>query len=383
MHDRRPSPPSAPLYGVARAPKPILGYLYCGKKRIFSTIIETDMFAYFAFKALKGRYPDALRSAYKKTRWEVDPSLDLPCLKAAKGTFKKGYGVYAATVAEAQRYANNYGGDVYLVAPLPGKQIVVGETGWRAEAAVCLGLLTKENAPQIARLVLIAHSQGLPQVKDVLCWAVEQVCLEAWWATPYRALVLCALDELRDAEVLYIAGKAHLGDERDGDAILEAFLKRANPEFLHRAGCDRSMRRYSDIVAQALAMTGDAKYLYLAGREWPDGRFTPEIAQALINTRDAEHLYLAGRDWPEGHFTPEIAQALINTCEAVCLYFAGKDWPDGRFTPEIAQALINIRDAWYLYHAGRDWPDGRFTSEIAKALAESGDATYLYLAGHD
>ena len=137
-------------------------------------------------------------------------------------------------------------------------------------------------------------------MKDVLCWAVEQVCLEAWWATPYRALALRALDELRNAQVLYIAGKAHLGDERDCDAILEAFLKRANPEFLHRAGYDRPVRHYSDIVAQALALTGDAKYLYLAGREWPDGRFMPEIAQALIDTRDAWYLYLAGKDWPEG-----------------------------------------------------------------------------------
>ena len=138
------------------------------------------MFAYLAFKALTGRYPDALQSAQQETPWKFDSTLGLPYLKAAEGTFNKGHGVYAATVKEAQEYADEHSGDVYLVAPLPGMQAVVGETGWRAEAAVCLGRLTEENAPQIARLVLTAHSQGLPQVKDVLCWAIEQVCLEAW-----------------------------------------------------------------------------------------------------------------------------------------------------------------------------------------------------------
>jgi len=65
-------------------------------------------------------------------------------------------------VDEARWYDKECRGHVYLVAPLPGEQAVVGEEGWRAEAAVCLGRLTEENAPQIARLVLIAYSQGLP-----------------------------------------------------------------------------------------------------------------------------------------------------------------------------------------------------------------------------
>lgn len=34
--------------------------------------------------------------------------------------------------------------------------------GWRAEAAICLGRLSEENAPQIARIVLMAYLQGLP-----------------------------------------------------------------------------------------------------------------------------------------------------------------------------------------------------------------------------
>ena len=366
------------------------------------------MFAYLAFKALTGRYPDALKSAHQKTPWKFDSTLGLPCLKAAKGTFREGHGVYATTVEEAQKYAEDYQAAVYLVAPLPRKRAVVGEAGWRAEAAVCLGPLTKENAPQIARLVLIAHSQGLPQVKDVLHWAVEQVCLEAWWATPYRDLVLRALDELRDAPFLYIAGTADPGDERVSNAVHEAFWKRPTIE---SAWCYWS-GYYCSNVAWALALTGDAKYLYLAGRnwrdeyfyksiskalvetrnamylylagrDWPDKRFTPEIAQALVETRDAMYLCLAGNDWSEKRFTLKIAQALAETKDADYLYEAGQVWPEERFMPEIAQALAETRDAWDLYLAGRDWSEKRFTPQIAQALAETGDAERLYLAGKD
>ena len=110
---------------------------------------EGRVFAYFAFKALTGRYPNALSSARQKTPWETDPALGLPYLKAEEGTFGAGHGVYAATVEEAQRYTQYHQGDVYLVAPLPGKHAVVGEEGWRAEGAICLKPLTQENQAQI------------------------------------------------------------------------------------------------------------------------------------------------------------------------------------------------------------------------------------------
>jgi len=48
------------------------------------------MFAYLAFKALTGRYPDALKSAQQKTSWEIDPVLGLPCLKAEEGDIRGG-----------------------------------------------------------------------------------------------------------------------------------------------------------------------------------------------------------------------------------------------------------------------------------------------------
>ena len=131
------------------------------------------MFACLAFKVLRGRYPDALFSPTKGTPWEVDPKLRLPVLKAKKGTFEAGHGVYAATVEEAQRYAEDYQAAVYLVAPLPGKHTVVGEYGWRAEGAICLKPLTEENQAQIARTILAAAAYDLPQVPAVLRWAIE------------------------------------------------------------------------------------------------------------------------------------------------------------------------------------------------------------------
>ena len=130
------------------------------------------MLAYLAFKALMGRYPDALFSEYKNTPWKVDPELRLPVLEAAKGTFEAGHGVYAATVEVARGYGYRFGGAVYLVAPLPNKHAVVGEKGWRAEVAVCLKPLTEENQAQIARTIVAAAAYNIPQVTTILRWAI-------------------------------------------------------------------------------------------------------------------------------------------------------------------------------------------------------------------
>jgi len=159
------------------------------------------MFAYLAFKALTGRYPDALKSAQQGTLWEIDLALGLPCLKAEEGTFEAGRGVYAATVDEAQSYADEYGGIVYLVTPLPGRQAVVGEAGWRAEAALCLGALTEENIGAITHLILAAHAQGLSQVPAILRWANLVACLEtdqALWPTAKSLIARFVKGETED-----------------------------------------------------------------------------------------------------------------------------------------------------------------------------------------
>ena len=121
------------------------------------------MFAYFAFKALTWHYPDALSSAQHEASWTLDQSIGLPCLLAAKGSFNSMRGICAATLEEAQRLAAaHHDGNVYLVAPLPGKQAVVGEAGWHAEGVLCLGPLTPENQAQVARLIVTAAAKGLP-----------------------------------------------------------------------------------------------------------------------------------------------------------------------------------------------------------------------------
>ena len=61
------------------------------------------MFAYYAFKSLIGKFPDALKSPRIEVQWGVDPDLGLPYLSAAEGTFERGHGVYAATLEEAAK----------------------------------------------------------------------------------------------------------------------------------------------------------------------------------------------------------------------------------------------------------------------------------------
>ena len=328
------------------------------------------MFAYLAFKAFTGRYPDALISTQQKMPWEVDPTLGLPCLKTAANTFEAEHGVYAAAPEEAQRDAENHRGNVYLVAPLPGTHAIVGDVGWRAEAAVCLGRLTMDNAPRVAELVLAAHAQGLPQVRKVLRWSVEYLIRPAWYATHNRDLILRALTDLKQADLLCLAGVS-CEDDDCAQVIARALAETGDAEYLYFAGSHWPAKRLGRILAQALAETGDALHLCFAGSDWPDDRFSEAIVHALVKTRHAYYLYLAGCNWPERRFSEAITKALIETGNAKYLYLAGRDWPDGRFSKDIARALAQTRNAKYLYLAGRHWPKQRLgTVVIPQRLAD-------------
>ena len=167
------------------------------------------MFAYLAFKALAGHYPDKLKSPARKTPWKFDSTLGLPCLKATKRTFQEGHGVYAATVEEAREYtAGGYHG-VYLVAPLPGKQ---------------------------------AEERYIPQIAQ-------------------------ALAETKDAEHLYYAGR-DWPDGRYMDDILQTLIKTGNRKYLCLAQQHWPAGRVSDALAAALRESGNSYWIAQAKASW-------------------------------------------------------------------------------------------------------------------
>lgn len=79
-------------------------------------------------------------------------------------------GIYGGTWEEAAQYGN----EVYLVAPMPGKRtaVVLGTSGWRASAAIVVGgpydSKNAEDKKRAAEAIVSYHLMGYETVRDVL-----------------------------------------------------------------------------------------------------------------------------------------------------------------------------------------------------------------------
>jgi len=389
------------------------------------------MFAYFAFKALKGRYPDALRSAQRGTLWEIHPAIGLPCLKAAEETFEDGHGVYAATIEEAQRYAEWDGGDVYLVAPLPGGRAVVGEAGWRAEAAICLAQVKHENRATIARLILTAVEHGLPQSPAIVLWAISVLSQAEGKLVRPSNVDLC--DLLRRNLPVNWSGELlpYLDQADDKLQIARKLIESCNKLNLVNLN---SMRWAILTVARSgeeLAMPSEIPFRQAVGLNYmsdeeksawlgrllrclDDNRFS-RLCEALLGQKDPETLHdlreawLACADLPVDPLTEEmdhpsawrilaLAKAQgVSKCPHTLLekalafivqrgdfgwiYHLGLYCDDEMWGQTIRRALLAASVLKLLYMAGRDWPQACYHEEIAKAVIAAKNAEYLYLAG--
>ena len=389
------------------------------------------MFAYLAFKALTGRYPDALRSAQQKTPWKLSPAFGLPCLSAKKRSFKDGWGVFAATVEEAQWYADEHRGGIYLVAPLPGKRAVVGERGWRAEGALCLGPLTQENQPEVARLILAAAANGLPQVPAVLGWAIAvasqaegaltrlaneemlahgiaasaeafislQPCLDE---APHRAQIARRLIALREAGstvnaaalrwAIAVASQAEgkmvrpagmsfekmvsLGVE--GQEIDVAWLQQMLPYF--------NNKEFSRLCRSLLNQ--DWMALVELRRAWLERCLvSDEVVEGKLNHRRAWGILALAKAHGVSGCPQELLRAafdfVVGEGDLGWVYQLGLYCDDERWAEVVRKTLLESRRADLLCLAGRDWPDTCYSEAIRDAILASGDAHALYLAGKE
>jgi len=389
------------------------------------------MLAYLAFKALAGRYPDALKSAQQNTRWKLDATLGLPCLEAEEGTFEEGHGVYAATVNEARRYAEDHQAAVYLVAPLPGKRAVVGEVGWRAEGALCLGPLTQENQPEVARLILAAAANGLPQVPAILRWAVavasqaegrlvcppgvnlldlwrngeemawlesllpyldraedEQVIARRLAAMPdarYRfglpllrwaALVLSeASDELVTPKGVQLADLLDCADDKGYAAWLGRMARYLSAEQLSHA-CD------AFLASSRMGLLVEARRVWLERTTLPikasEGEMNHRRAWEVLALAKANGTRGCPQELLQAAFDFAVEQGDIGWVYQLGLYCDDARWPEA-----LRGALLSVPHPEMLYLAGRDWSDECYSEAIAQALAKKMDKEYLYLAGRD
>jgi hypothetical protein len=178
------------------------------------------MFAYYAFKGLLWRKeyksPYTLYSPVLYTAWNraVTTWGEFFYLRTAASELDRGLGIFGGTLEEAKEYALQ----VYLVAPDPRYRLVLGTSGWRAEAAmVIMPVITKAGA---AMQILAAYRAGYPQVPGILAWAARCASPEEG-----RRVLRDVLREPQDEKVLRIVldSAALLGKE--GIPILDQMIR--------------------------------------------------------------------------------------------------------------------------------------------------------------
>jgi len=389
------------------------------------------MLAYYAFKALRGRYPDALCSVQKCTPWALDPSLALPYLIAGKGKLDRGHGVYAAAIDEAQAYASAYDGDVYLVAPLPGKQVVVGERGWRAEGAICLGPVTQDNEAQTASLIIHSAKHGLPQVPAVLRWAEAISALSEGKPANLVIEELLRSDdggrEMVKLELLlpHIHGRdkqrvaQHLiaicegGSKLSGHMLRWAVLvasesagKLVQPktmrfqDLISRGKLDsrsyalwvlRLLPYFSDehfsLLCETLLSQGDLTALVSIRRSWLEHAVAAEIPDGEMDHRTAWGILALAKALGTSGCPQDVLRAAFdfamqrNDLGWVCQLGAYCD--DERWAKQIFDVIMSNRGLGLLYLAGRDWSPACYRKDILETLLASAEPYHLYLAGRD
>ena len=112
---------------------------------------------------------------YYRTRWSevyipflgrMTYSLSVPSLDGKQG-------IYAATLGKAWCYMDE-DCHMFLVAPHPDADTLVGTQGWRTTRALVLRKVALHNADSlaaVARLIIASHEAGYPQIEEVLRWA--------------------------------------------------------------------------------------------------------------------------------------------------------------------------------------------------------------------
>ena len=392
--------------------------------------MNNEMLAYYAFKALSGDYPRVL-SPQQGTRWELNPSLDLPSLRAKALSFELGHGVYAAAFDVADRYAKRYNGRVYLVAPLPGKHAVVGEDGWRAEGALCLGPITQENQAQVAHLIVAAAAKDLPQVPAVLRWAIKVasqaegrlVCppnvdlLDLWrsgeettWLEsllPYldraenRLAIARRLLAMHDAGDIPSAGglcwAIAVASQVEGALVLPKTVRFADLLALRSAkGYAVWLGRLTPYLADeqlsqlcdALLRAGEVGALADIRQAWLErDPFPVEIGAGEMGYRKAWDALALARLGGVSNCPQSLLRAAFDFAlskgDLGWVYQLGVCCDDERWAKTIREALLAAPHPELLYRAGRDWPAACYDEAIARALVGCKDARCLYLAGKD
>jgi hypothetical protein len=184
-------------------------------------IEEAKVFSYLAFKGLYwDRNLFTLFSPIARTAWNrtATPWGDFFYCETTASELDRGYGIFAASVSEARSYTLQ----VYLVAPDPRRCLVLGTSGWRAEAAMVVAFVTSEEGA--AKQILAAYRAGYPQVPGILAWAARYVPPEEG----YRVLQ-DILRDCQDEEVLQIVADSAGSIGEYGLPILEQLSTNKDP----------------------------------------------------------------------------------------------------------------------------------------------------------
>jgi hypothetical protein len=171
------------------------------------------MFSYLAFKGLAwNKTHHALLSPVIRAVWNktITPWGEFFCCEAAAKDLEHDKGIFAASIGEARSYTLQ----VHLVAPDPRRRIVLGTSGWRAEAAMVVDFMTTDK--RAARQILAAYYAGYPQVPGILAWAARYTKFKEGFR-----ILQNILDDCQDEDVLQVVADSAATIGEEGLPILE------------------------------------------------------------------------------------------------------------------------------------------------------------------
>jgi hypothetical protein len=175
--------------------------------------MEAKMFSYLAFKGLYwDRESSILFSPVIRTAWNkaTTPWGEFFCCETTASELDRDHGIFAASIGEARSYTIQ----VHLVAPDPRRRLVLGTSGWRAEAAMVVDFMTTDK--HAAKQILAAYHSGYPQVPGILAWAARYTKSKEGFLILQKIL-----DDCQDEDVLTVIADSAAAIGKYGLPILE------------------------------------------------------------------------------------------------------------------------------------------------------------------
>jgi len=337
-------------------------------------------FAYLGFSYDPGQHPMQIAD----TKWGAYPVLD---------------GVTVSYLSSLDAPSPFRPSPVWIVAPMPGSNLLVDDEGWESDKTLCFGKVSEVGAKYFAISILRA-ARTLPQHPASLEWALtfsawHHIALPDWLPDALLAqgrpdlLALAMAHGVWHPNADTMGLLAHLPpldllfalswrpDIDPPGEVAEAFLAQAEDVTLQIAAfaCPPLVKPSftADIERffGALADLGSRNVAVKVALSVPDALLFPEVEQTLAVQMSPRDLLKVGMWRPGQHSLPVIGQILSQYGDADVLYQAGLRLPGHRYHSRIEHALMECVDTDLIQLAKDTWPVDRWSAaELAFAQGD-------------